>query len=72
MARLHKLFVAGKNEYTFGWMGGYTTPNIRTDSNNGWYTHVLKIANGTEAMGSALSSVTNTYNNALKNFYSGR
>ena len=72
VARLHKLFLTGKNEYTFGWMGSYTTPDIRSDSNNGWYSHVLKIANGTEAMGSALSSVTNTYNNALKNFYSGR
>lgn len=72
VGRLHKLFLNGKNSYSYGWLGGYTTPNIRTDSNNGWYTHVLKVANGTEAMGAALSSVTNTYNNALKNFYSGR
>lgn len=72
VARLHKLFLSGKQTYTDNWIAGYTTPNIGTDVTNGWYSHVVKIANGTEAMGTALSSVTNTYNNTLKNFLSER
>lgn len=72
MARLHKLFLNGKQSYSDSWIGSYTTPNIRNNATSGWYAHVLKVANGTEPMGTALSSVTNTYNKALSTLFGGR
>ena len=46
-------------------------PNLVTDD-NGWHRHVYNIATGKEAMGSVLTSVTDTYNTTLGSLFKQR
>ncbi len=57
-------YQAGNAFFNYNAVAGLAEPSIWTGE-NGWPNQVFSIANGTKAMGSVLSSVTDTYNNAL-------
>ena len=64
-------FFSRKFSLTYNGLSANTTPNIAS-GDDGWMSHVYKISTGTEAMGSVLTSVTGTYNDALSKLHSQR